>query len=196
MSLTAAVATFLAVLPAEIPDKTILACLILSSRYRPSVVFSGAATAFLVHVVIAVAAGGALSLLPHRIVEACAAGAFLVGAVLLWRQKEEKDDEQDDVGRDGMRSGFWPVFGTAFAVVFLAEFGDLTQLLTVSLAARFHDPLAVGIGATLALWVAAAIAVTLGWRVLKLIPMHWLTRGAAVVMVVLAGTSAYAAASG
>jgi putative Ca2+/H+ antiporter (TMEM165/GDT1 family) len=196
MSLTAAVATFLAVLPAEIPDKTILACLILSSRYRPSVVFSGAAAAFLVHVVIAVAAGGALSLLPHRIVEACAAGAFLVGAVLLWRQKEEKDEDQEDAGRDGMRSGFWPVFGTAFAVVFLAEFGDLTQILTVSLAARFHDPIAVGIGATLALWLAAAIAVTLGWRVLKLIPMHWLTRGAAVVMVVLAGTSAYAAASG
>ena len=196
MSLTAAVATFLAVLPAEIPDKTILACLILSSRYRPSVVFSGAAAAFLVHVVIAVAAGGALSLLPHRIVEACAAAAFLAGAVLLWRQKEGKDEDQDDVGRDGMRNGIWPVFGTAFAVVFLAEFGDLTQFLTVSLAARFHDPISVGIGATLALWVAAAVAVTLGWRVLKLIPMHWLTRGAAVVMVVLAGTSAYAAASG
>ena len=195
MSLTAAVATFLAVLPAELPDKTILACLILSSRYRPSVVFCGAAAAFLAQVVLGVAAGGALSLLPHRIVEACAAAAFLAGAVLLWRQKEEKDEDDEDTGRDGLRSGFWPVFGTAFAVVFLAEFGDLTQFMTISLAARFHDPISVGIGATLALWVAAAGAVTLGWRVLKLIPMHWLTRGAAVVMVILAGTSAYAAAS-
>jgi putative Ca2+/H+ antiporter (TMEM165/GDT1 family) len=195
MSFTAAGATFLAVLPAEIPDKTILACLILSSRYRPSVVFGGAATAFLAHVIIAVAAGGALSLLPREVVEACAAGAFLVGAVLLWRHKEEKEEEEEDTGRDGLRSGVWPVFGTAFAVVFLAEFGDLTQFMTVSLAARFHDPISVGIGATLALWVAAGIAVTLGWRVLKLIPMQWLTRGAAVVMVVLAGTSAYAAAS-
>jgi Ca2+/H+ antiporter, TMEM165/GDT1 family len=196
MSFTAAGATFLAVLPAEIPDKTILACLILSSRYRPSVVFSGAAAAFLAQVVLAVAAGGALSLLPHHIVEACAAAAFLAGAVLLWRQKEDKDeDEEEDTGRDGLRSGVWPVFGTAFAVVFLAEFGDLTQFLTISLAARFHDPVSVGIGATLALWVAAAVAVTLGWRVLKLIPMQWLTRGAAMVMVVLAGTSAYAAAS-
>jgi putative Ca2+/H+ antiporter (TMEM165/GDT1 family) len=195
MSLTAAGATFLAVLPAEIPDKTILACLILSSRYRPSVVFSGAAAAFLVQVVIAVAAGGALSLLPHRIVEACAAAAFLAGAVLLWRQKEEKDEDEDEAGHDGLGSGIWPVFGTAFAVVFLAEFGDLTQFLTISLAARFHDPVSVGIGATLALWVAAGIAVTLGWRVLKLIPMRWLTRGAAVVMIALAGTSAYAAAS-
>ena len=196
MSFTAAGATFLAVLPAEIPDKTILACLILSSRYRPSVVFGGAATAFLAHVIIAVAAGGALSLLPREVVEACAAGAFLVGAVLLWRHKEEKEEEEEeDTGRDGLPSGIWPVFGTAFAVVFLAEFGDLTQFMTVSLAARFHDPISVGIGATLALWVAAGIAVTLGWRVLKLIPMQWLTRGAAVVMVVLAGTSAYAAAS-
>ena len=194
MSLTAAAATFVAVLPAELPDKTILACLILSSRYRPSVVFAGAATAFLAQVVIAVAAGGALSLLPHHVVEACAAGVFVVGAVLLWRMQGEKQDEQDeDSGRDGARSGFWPVFGTAFAVVFLAEFGDLTQLLTVSLAARFHDPVSVGIGATLALWVAAGIAVAVGWRLLKLIPMQWLTRGAAVVMLVLAGTSAFAA---
>jgi putative Ca2+/H+ antiporter (TMEM165/GDT1 family) len=196
MSLTAAAATFVAVLPAELPDKTILACLILSSRYRPGVVFAGAAAAFLVQVVIGVAAGGALSLLPHHIVEACAAGAFVVGAVLLWMQKGEEGEEgEDDVGRDGLRSGFWPVFGTTFAVVFLAEFGDLTQFMTISLAARFHDPVSVGIGATLALWVAAGGAVTLGWRVLKLIPMHWLTRGAAVVMLILAGTSAYAAAS-
>jgi putative Ca2+/H+ antiporter (TMEM165/GDT1 family) len=195
MSLTAAGATFLAVLPAELPDKTILACLILSSRYRPSVVFGGAAAAFLAQVIIAVAAGGALSLLPHRAVEACAAAAFLAGAVFLWRHKEDKDDEEPDSGRDGLHSGIWPVFWTAFTVVFLAEFGDLTQFMTVSLAARFHDPLSVGIGATVALWVAAAGAVTLGWRVLKLIPLHWLTRCAAMVMVVLAGTSAYAAAS-
>jgi Ca2+/H+ antiporter, TMEM165/GDT1 family len=197
MSLTAAAATFVAVLPAELPDKTILACLILSSRYRPSVVFGGAATAFLAQVVIAVAAGGALSLLPHHVVEACAAGVFVVGALLLWKMQGEKQDEQDeeDSGMDGMRSDFWPVFGTAFAVVFLAEFGDLTQFLTVSLAARFHDPVSVGIGATLALWVAAGIAVTVGWRLLKLIPMQWLTRGAAVVMLILAGTSAFAAAS-
>jgi Ca2+/H+ antiporter, TMEM165/GDT1 family len=193
MSLTPAFATFLAVLPAELPDKTILACLILSSRYRPGVVFVGAATAFLTQVILAVAAGGALSLLPHRIIEACAAAAFLVGAVLLWRHQQEPEEDNENSGRDGLRTAFWPVFGTSFAVVFLAEFGDLTQFLTISLAARFHDPVSVGIGATLALWVAAACAVTLGWRLLKLIPMHWLTRGASMVMLALAGTSAYAA---
>jgi putative Ca2+/H+ antiporter (TMEM165/GDT1 family) len=195
MSPTVAATTFLAVLPAELPDKTIIACLILSSRYRPGYVFWGAAAAFLAQVVIAVSAGGALSLLPHRFIEGLAAGAFVVGAVLLWRNAGEEGEAEDGVGHDGVRDRFWPVFGTSFAVVFLAEFGDLTQVLTISLAARFHDPVSVGVGAVLALWVAASIAVTLGWRLLKLIPMHWLTRGAAVIMVILAGTSAYAAAS-
>ena len=193
MSLTAAAVTFLTVLPAEVPDKTILACLILSSRYRPAVVFSGAAAAFLAQVVLGVAAGGVLSLLPHHLVEACAAAAFVGGGVLLWLHKEDKEPGAD-TGRDDMRHGVWPVFATSFAVVFLAEFGDLTQFMTISLAARFHDPVAVGIGATFALWMAAGAAVTVGWRLLKLIPMHWLTRGAAMVMLVLAGTSAYAAA--
>jgi putative Ca2+/H+ antiporter (TMEM165/GDT1 family) len=193
-SLSEAAATFLAVLPAELPDKTILAALILSSRYRPGYVFTGAATAFLAQVVIGVAAGGAISLLPHRPVEGAAAAVFAIGAFFLWRHKEEPSPDADDEGGpDGMRDGFWPVFGTSFAVVFLAEFGDLTQFLTVSLAARFHNPIAVGAGATLALWTAAALAVLVGWRLLKLIPMHWLTRGAAVVMLALAGTSLYAA---
>ena len=237
-ALSEAAATFLAVLPAELPDKTILATLILSSRYRPGYAWTGAAAAFLAQVVIAVAAGGALSLLPKRPVEGAAAAAFAVGAVLLWRHKggeggsdknggeggsdknggeggadknegkgeaEEKEtgkgtaaaeaeaEAGDEDAADGSRDGFWPVLGTSFAVVFLAEFGDLTQFMTVSLAARFHDPIAVGTGATLALWTAAGLAVLVGWRLLKLIPLRWLTRGAAVIMLVLAGSSLYAA---
>jgi Ca2+/H+ antiporter, TMEM165/GDT1 family len=195
MSFTAAAATFVAVLPAELPDKTILACLILSSRYRPGFVFTGAAAGFAAQVVLSVAAGGALSLLPHRLVAAFAAAAFLVGAVLLWRHKPEQASDDEEAGQDGLRTGFLPVAGTAFAVIFLAEFGDLTQIMTVSLAARFHDPIAVGAGATLALWTAAALAILAGWRLLKYLPVHWLTRGAAVVMLVLAGTSIYEAAS-
>ena len=193
MSWTAALTTFVTILPAELPDKTILACLILSSRYRAIYVFIGAAAAFAVQVALSVAVGGALSLLPHRWVYAATAVAFLVGAVLLWRQKAEEDD--DETGRDGVREAFWPVAGTAFAVVFLAEFGDLTQITTVSLAARFHDPIAVGIGATAGLWTAAALAVIVGWRLLRLIKLTWLTKAAAVIMLVLAGTSAVAAAA-
>jgi Ca2+/H+ antiporter, TMEM165/GDT1 family len=195
MSLTVALTSFLAVLPAELPDKTVLACLILSSRYRPGFVFAGAATAFAAQVALGVAAGGALSLLPHRAVEAAAAAAFLAGAVLLWWHDSGEETEEDDAGRDGVRDKFWPVAATSFAVVFLAEFGDLTQFLTVSLAARYHDPLSVGVGATLALWVAAGVSIVVGWRLLKIIPVKWLTRVAALIMLALAGTSAAAAAA-
>lgn len=193
MSLTAALTTFLVILPAELPDKTIFACLILASRYRPRYVYAGAALAFLVQVAIAVAAGGALSLLPHRGVQAATALAFLVGAVLLWRHHPDEDDE---VTRGSARNAFLPVALTSFVVVFLAEFGDLTQIMTVSLAAKYHDPLAVGVGAALALWTAAGLAVIVGWRLLKIIPVTWLTRGAAVIMLALAATSGYAAFSG
>lgn len=193
MSLTVAVTSFLAVLPAELPDKTVLACLILSSRYRPGYVFTGAAAAFAAQVTLAVAAGGAISLLPRQVVQAVAAAAFLAGAVLLWRHRPESP-EDEDVRRDGVRDGFWPVAGTSFAVVFLAEFGDLTQFMTVSLAARYHDPVAVGVGALLALWVASGVAIVVGWRLLRVIPVRWLTRGAALIMLALAGTSAAAAA--
>ncbi len=77
----------------------------------------------------------------------------------------------------------------AFAVVFAAEFGDLTQILTVSLAVRYSDPLAVGIGSVLALWVAAGGAIIGGRSLLKIIPMTWLTRAAAMIMLALAGAS-------
>lgn len=195
MNLTAAATSFLAVLPAELPDKTVLACMILSSRYRPGFVFTGAAAAFAAQVALAVAAGGALSLLPHRAVQAAAAAAFLAGAVLVWREGRKKDvgEPEDNVGVDAVRNGFWPVAATSFAVVFLAEFGDLTQFLTVSLAARFHDPIAVGAGATAGLWVASGAAVVVGWRLLKFIPVTWLTRIAAAVMLALAATSIAAA---
>lgn len=192
MSLTAALTTFLVVLPAELPDKTIFACLIMASRYRPRYVYTGAVVAFGVQVVIAVAAGGLLSLLPHRGIQAASAAAFLVGAVVLWRHRADPDEE---VTRNSTRDAFWPVATMSFVVVFLAEFGDLTQIITVTLAAKYHDPLAVGAGAALALWTAASLAVIAGWKLLKVIPVTWLTRGAAVIMLVLAGTSAFAAAS-
>ena len=187
MNPAAAGASFLIVLPAELPDKTVLACLVMGSRYRPAFVFAGAAAAFAAHVAIAVTAGGLLGLLPHRPVQALAGVLFLIGAVLLWRQHAQDGDE--DVADHGRRRRFLPVAGLAFAVVFAAEFGDLTQILTVSLAARYGDPLAVGIGATLALWVAAGGAIIGGRGLLKIIPMIWLTRAAALIMLVLAGGS-------
>jgi putative Ca2+/H+ antiporter (TMEM165/GDT1 family) len=193
VNLAAAGTSFLIVLPAELPDKTVLACLVMGSRYRPAFVFTGAAAAFAAHVALAVTAASLLGLLPHRPVQVVAGILFLFGAVLLWRQ--QRQDDSDDAGEHRRRTRFLPVASMAFAVIFAAEFGDLTQVLTVGLAVRYGDPLAVGIGSVLALWVAAGGAIIGGRSLLKVIPMTWLTRGAALVMLVLAGASIVTAVS-
>jgi putative Ca2+/H+ antiporter (TMEM165/GDT1 family) len=187
VSLTAAITSFLIILPAELPDKTVIACLVLGSRFRPGFVFAGAAAAFAVQVALAVTAGGLLGMLPHRPLEIAVAVLFVLGAVVLVRQRRADSDAYAE-DRESRR-GFLPVAATSFAVVFVAEFGDLTQILTANLAAKYHEPLSVGIGSGLALWAAAAAAIIGGRSLLKVIPMKWLSRGAALVMLALAATT-------
>jgi putative Ca2+/H+ antiporter (TMEM165/GDT1 family) len=193
VNLAATVSSFLVVLPAELPDKTVLACLVMGSRYRPGYVFAGAGAAFAVHVVLAVVAGSLLGLLPHRPVEVFVGVLFIAGAVILWRQR--RDDGDDFAVGQEARNRFLPVAAMAFAVVFVAEFGDLTQIVTAALAVRYHDPLAVGIGSVLALWLAAGLAIIAGRSLLRVVPMVWVTRAAALLMLALAGTSLAAAAA-
>jgi putative Ca2+/H+ antiporter (TMEM165/GDT1 family) len=185
MSIAAIITSFLIILPAELPDKTVIACLILGSRYRPGYVFAGAAAAFAVQVALAVTAGGLLSLLPHQVTEIIVAVLFVVGAVILLRQKQASSDEFV-AGHQRSRS-FLPVALTSFGVVFVAEFGDLTQIVTANLTAKYHDPLAVGLGATAGLWVAAGLAIVGGRSLLKVLPVKWLSRGAAALLLALAG---------
>jgi Ca2+/H+ antiporter, TMEM165/GDT1 family len=189
MSLTIAATVFAVIFLSELPDKTALASLILGSRYRPAYVFAGVAAAFAVHVGLAIAAGSLLALLPHRPLEIVVAVLFALGAVLLLRGRGGESGDEYTERHGGRRLGFWRVSWTSFAVILVAEFGDLTQIATASLAARYHDPLSVGIGAVLALWAVAAIAIAGGRSLLKVIPLAWITRMAAVIMLVLAGVS-------
>jgi Ca2+/H+ antiporter, TMEM165/GDT1 family len=193
MSLAVAATVFAVIFTAELPDKTALASLILGSRYRPVYVFVGVAAAFAVHVGLAIAAGSLLALLPHRPLEAIVAVLFALGAVLLLRGRHEDNDEHVEI--HGKEPGFWRVARTSFAVILVAEFGDLTQLATATLAARYHDPVSVGIGAVLALWAVGGLAIAGGRGLLKIIPLTWITRVAAAIMLVLAGISLAAAVS-
>jgi putative Ca2+/H+ antiporter (TMEM165/GDT1 family) len=186
-----AATVFAIIFLAELPDKTALASLILGSRYRPTYVFAGVAAAFTVHVGLAIAAGSLIGLLPHRALEITVSVLFAAGAVLLLRGRhEEGNDEHVELHGE---PGFWKVAWTGFAVIAVAEFGDLTQVATATLAARYHDPLAVGVGATLGLWAVAAVAIAGGRTLLKVIPLTWISRTAAVAMLVMAGISLAAA---
>jgi len=189
---TAFVLAFLA----ELPDKSMFASLILGTRYRPSWVWAGAAAAFAVQMAIAVTAGRLLALLPHRVVDAVVACLFLAGSAYLWVtsfRPEHRDGV--DAARQGSRAPSFPqVAGTSFGVVFLAEWGDITQLTTANLAARY-DPVLVFAGATLGLWAVATVAVSVGAKSLKLIPMTWIRRITAMIMLGLAVFTALAAMS-
>ena len=145
MNLAVIIAAFLIILAAELPDKTIIASLVLGSRFRPRYVFAGAAAAFAVQTALAVMAGGLLSLLPHTPTQIVVAMLFIAGAILLLRQKSVDSDAY--VEDRHARQTFLPVAATSFAVILAAEFGDLTQIMSANLAARYHDPLSVGAGA-------------------------------------------------
>lgn len=187
---------------AELPDKSMVASLVLGTRYRAGWVFTGVAAAFLVHVVIAVTAGGLLTLLPHRVVEGVVAVLFAVGAALLLLGREEDElaggvEEADQVSRGVTASPtFARVAATSFGVVFVGEWGDITQIVTANYAARYHAPVAVGIGAVLGLWAVAGLAVTAGQKVLELVPAAAVRRVTGLLMALFAVLSAAATVRG
>jgi Ca2+/H+ antiporter, TMEM165/GDT1 family len=192
-------AVFAITLLAELPDKSLFATLVLGTRYNPLYAWAGTAAAFTVHVALAVAAGQALAtLLPHRLLEAIVAGLFVAGAVyLLVTSFRQEDKEQMDAVRQGARApSFMRVAGMAFGVVFLAEWGDITQVTTANLTARYDDPVSVFLGATLGLWAAAALAVAVGAKSLNVLPMAWVRRISAATLFVFGIYSAIAAITG
>lgn len=183
-SLLIAAIVFGTVTVSELPDNSGLAALVLGTRYRPAGVFAGTAAAFALHVVLAVTAGSLLALLPHRILQIIVAVVFLVGAALILRADDD-DDEEARAKADA--AGFWAVAATSFGVIALAELGDLSDIVIANFAARYHDPLAVGIGAVLGLWLVAGLAITGGRGLLRVLPMRWISRLAALIMIVMAG---------
>jgi putative Ca2+/H+ antiporter (TMEM165/GDT1 family) len=221
--------TFGAVLLVELPDKTLVATLVLSTKYRPRPVLAGVALAFAVQCVIAVTAGGLLHLLPHRVLEAIVAVLFAAGAALLFR--ESRPDGEDDpaepadveladveladvelaevelAGVELPTGATLPTGGTAtlsgrrvfsisFGVLFAAEWGDASQLATAGLVARYGQPVAVGLGAFLALVGVAALAVLLGKVILRRVPLRLIHRLATALFAVLAVLAAVAAVRG
>lgn len=175
----------------ELPDKTAVASLVLGARYRPLPVLAGVWAAFLVHVVVAVTLGGFVAGLPRTPVELVTGVLFLVGAGLLLRSDPTEAAAEGEANAEarGEMVGARKVAGGSFGLVLVAEFGDLTQILTATLAARYDSRLSVGIGALLALWAVSALAVVFGRNLLRWIPLKRVQQAAAVVLVVLAVVS-------
>lgn len=181
MNLAVVFAVFPIIFIGELPDKSMFASLVMAARGRPLAVWAGAASAFTIHVVIAVTIGVAVfKLLPQRALDLVVAVMFGVSAYLAFEAarpaRPVEPVESPDSGK---------VFATAFGVIFLAEWGDLTQVLTANLAARYHAPLSVAVGAALALWSVAGLAVIGGHGLLSRLPTRPLRLVTGSVLAVL-----------
>lgn len=190
MNVVIAAAVFPVIFIGELPDKTMFASLVMAARGHPLAVWSGAAGAFLVHVVIATTIGaGLFHVVPHRVLDAIVAVLFAGGGV--YALLEANHDETELVAHEVATHS--RVITTSFAVIFVAEWGDLTQILTANLAAHYHSPVSVAVGATLALWVVAALAVVGGRGLLRYFPMAIVRRVTAVILFVLSGVALWGA---
>jgi len=182
--------TFGAIFVVELPDKTFIATLVLSTKFRPLLVWLGVGLAFLLQTSIAVGLGKAAAFLPIEVVRVAAAVLFLVGAIILFREArnadaEEADTEEEYAARAGGPKHGWKAVLASFLVLFAAEWGDLSQLLTLSLVAKYDDPLSVFVGAFGALLAVSGVAVLTG-RVLlnhiKLRTLHYVGGTACLVL--------------
>lgn len=190
MDLAVIALTFTAIFLVELPDKTFIATLVLSTRFRPLLVWLGVGLAFTVQTAIAVGLGKAASFLPVTGVRVAAVVLFVAGALMLFRAARnadaaEAETEQGFAERAGAPKQGLKAVGASFLVLFAAEWGDLSQLLTLSLVAKYDDPASVFIGALGALLAVSGLAVLVG-RVLltriRLSTLHYLGGGMCLLL--------------
>ncbi|CAN5129942.1 TMEM165/GDT1 family protein [soil metagenome] len=201
MDLLVVAVAFGTIFVVELPDKTFIAALVLSTRYHPLAVWLGVGIAFGIQTLIAVSAGALATLLPDTLVKSVALVIFLLGAFVLFRtapgaDELEKQQEEEYRGRATEPKSFLMAAGASFLVLFAAEWGDLSQLLTISLVSRFQDHVSVFVGAWAALLAVSGLAVLAGrvlLRHLKLSMLHYIGAG---VCLVLAGLTTYEIVAG
>ncbi|MFZ1063038.1 MAG: TMEM165/GDT1 family protein [Acidimicrobiales bacterium] len=156
----------------ELPDKTMVAMIVMSTRARPSSIVLGASAAFVVQTAIAVSAGGLIALLPLHVKDIVVAVLFLGGAGYLLLVPERTVSEHGQ--REGVlerAASRWRECSTAFGVIFLGEFGDLTQIQAANLSAKTHRPVEVFVAASAALVCVTVVAAYGGQLLQRVVPI-------------------------
>lgn len=191
MELTTVAIAFAAIFVVELPDKTFIAALVLATRYRPWAVWLGVGAAFLIQTLIAVTVGQVVTFLPHDLVLIVAALIFTLGAVMLIREAPKADAAERETEEEYAAKATQPrsAFRAAlacFLVIFAAEWGDLSQLLTISLVGRYHHPVSVFLGAWIALLTVSGLAIVAGRLLLRHVKLSMIHYAGAAVCAVLA----------
>jgi Ca2+/H+ antiporter, TMEM165/GDT1 family len=183
--LFALVTAFLLVIPVELPDKTFVATLVLSTRYSSMAVWLGVTVAFGVQCLVAVVAGRLLALLPPLPVRLFAAALFAGRAAVAEREREKEFERRVGYAkRSGMQAA-----ATSFTVLFVAEWGDLSQLLTAGLVAQGRHAVGVFAGSWAALTTISGGAILLGRVLLRYVRLSLIQYVGAAVCAVLAAAT-------
>ncbi len=189
MSVGALLGVFALIFVLELPDKTMIATIVMSARARPLAVALGASAGFVVQMGIAVGAGGLLTLLPSRVKDVIVGLLFLGGAAYLLLVKEKEEEAQGTRAGEVERRATWvrEIF-TAFSVIFIGEFGDLTQIQAANFAAKLHQPLEVFAACSLALIGVAFLGAFAGQALQRVIPLSKIRLGGGLIFL---GLGAY-----
>ncbi len=183
---------FATIAVAELADKTQLVTISQACRYPAMPVLAGSAAALIVLTAIGAAAGTVLYIfLPPDVLSVVAGVLFLVfGAYMVWRwhrgRQADPECEVDPEGEEAeCETGNLRIFASTFGLVALAELGDKTQLAVVALTGEYGNPLAVFIGASLALVLVSAVGVLAGRVVARKLSLARIELVAAALFIVL-----------
>ena len=180
LALQAFLVAFGVVFLAELPDKTMFATIVLSTRYRrPVAVVVGVTLAMIFHSVLAVAVGEALRHLPRTPTQLAVAALFLAGGALLLRGSD--DDAEIETAPV---HGAWGVIGRTAVIIGIAEFGDFTQLATIGIVADRGYAVAVAAGSVAAHIVVATLAVLAGKWLERKLPVRTVQRMAGILFII------------
>ncbi len=181
----------------ELPDKTMIATVVMSTKARPSSIVIGASSAFVVQMALATAAGGVITLLPTRARESVIALLFLGGAAYLLFVPESSEEREGQREARAERAGTRRrEIVTAFGVIFVGEFGDLTQIQAASLSARTHAPVEVFLASSIALVGVSFLGAYGGRALQRLVPLRAVRLLGGVVFAVLGVATAVTAVRG
>jgi len=177
MSVEAVWAAFVLIAISEFGDKTQLATISLAAQYRkPWIVFLAATLALTAASVVGVAASSLLArVLPFTLISKIAGILFIAFGILTSFGKVSWQ------GRDMEVKAFWG----ALSLIFLSELGDKTQLAVIALAAKMQAPLEIILGVTAAFLVLSGVAVVVGEKLARVVPMRWVKRGAGILFIVI-----------
>jgi len=186
-SFSIALSTFALIALAEIGDKSQFVCVALAARHRHWPVILGAITAFLALNTLAVLFGaGVAAWVPERIMAGLVSLLFAAfGVHALYKQVDDESEDALEMSDHG-------IFITALLLIFVAEFGDKTQIAVAGLAGSF-DPLPVWLGATAALAMVSILGVWAGRTVLQRLPLLWLHRISGGIFLLFAFLAAWRA---